>query len=90
MEKELQLLLDQNFTEGRGTEDECVGRYYAGECLNIPDYIIKPYFDYGAYGNILIESESITMVLLKTMLTQLSYIKTNSHKGVKDQEEIPF
>ena len=46
--------------EGRGSEDEKVGRYYAEDCLNIPDYI-KPYFDYEKYGrDILIESESIT------------------------------
>lgn len=46
--------------EGKWTEDEYVGRYYAEECLNIPEHI-KPYFDYKAYGrDILIASENIT------------------------------
>ncbi len=46
--------------EGKGTEDEYVGRYYVEECLDIPDYI-KLYFDYASYGrDILIESENIT------------------------------
>lgn len=44
---------------GRGTEEECVGQYYA-EFLDIPDHI-EPYFDYERYGrDVLIESESIT------------------------------